>query len=64
MQFATGFDNNTQDNMLRQEAVEIVEDDNDGQLNSRRLSLRSDGNQSKNGYNALGDGELETDAQI
>jgi len=70
MQFLTGMDNNTQDNMLRMEAVDITEKqmDEDNHM-SHRLSLRSEGSNKnrsgsfKNGYAALGNDELEIDAQ-
>lgn len=62
MQFLTGMNNDTHDNMLRQDPVAVPEDDGND-LTSHRLSLRSDGKRSAGGYNALANDELEYDAK-
>lgn len=62
MQFTTGFNNETQENMLGQNVVEIPHDGADDQQLSQRLSVRSDGNKGKNGYAAVDNGELEAAA--
>ena len=64
MQFMSGMNNDTHDNMLRQDPVAVPEDKEDDNLMSHRLSLRSDGGRrSESGYNAIANEELEFDAR-
>lgn len=60
----SGMNNDTHDNMLRQDPVAVPEDIEDDNLRSHRLSLRSDGGRrSESGYNAVANDELEFDAR-